>query len=132
MLFFAYYYPKDHYGDQKYKTQFKKDEIVETAASYDKYEDYAMIYNKNYIVDGCQMNKGVNFIENENIKNTTLKYTLSGSTVENKDYSYLDGDKHFEQETEWTFASQSAQAFRNHERIDQNFYTTELIVVVED
>ncbi len=128
----TYYYPKDHYGNQKYKTQFKLNELVKTSASYDKFEDYAMVYSKNYIVDGCEMNKAVNFIENENIKNTTLKYTLSDSTVKNKDYSYLQGDKRFEQETEWTFATQSAQAFRDHDVINQEFYTTKMVVVVED
>lgn len=128
----TYYYPKDHYGDQDYKTQFKKDELVKTSASYDKYDDYAMLYSKNYIADGCDMNKQVTFIENENIKNTTLKYTLSSNTEKNIDYSGLVGDKRFEQQTAWTFAEQSAQLFRDYERINQEFYTTELVVIVEE
>ena len=125
------YYPKGHEGDPKFRRHFDQNEVCDTIGSYDKYDDYAMIYNKNYIVDGCYMTKGVNFIEDENIKNTTLKYTLSGSAVENINYSYLDGDKRFEQETAYTFAQQSGQKFLTCERETNKFYTTKITIVTD-
>lgn len=121
------YYPIGHEGDPAYRRFITKP--CETTASYDKYDDYTMIYNKNYIVDGCYMTKAVEFIENEAMKNTTLKYTLSGSDVENKNYSYLNGDKRFEQETAYTFAEQSGQKFFTKERETKKFYTTKITVI---
>ena len=123
------YYPRGHEGEPEFRKHFDQNEVCDTIASYDKYDDYAMIYNKNYVADGCYMTKAVNFIESENIKNTTLKYTLSGSEVENIDYSYLDGDKRFEQQTAYTFAQQSGQKFFTREREEKEFYTTKITIV---
>lgn len=120
----TYYYPKEHHGEQEYKKAINTKQLVEAEANYDKYEDYVMVYNKNYEVNGCYMDKMVTYIDNPNIKNVTTDLTVaegsSGKITDDNDGTDYRGKI----KTAYTFAEQTGAAFTNHEKVNLKFYTS--------
>ncbi len=121
----TYYYPKDHHGEQDYKQVINTKKLVEAEANYDMYDDYVMVYSKNYEVDGCYMDEMVNYIENDKIKNVTTELTVAegsaGKITGTDDTDYTGKIK-----TAYTFAEMSGAAFTNYERVNLKYYTSQV------
>ena len=120
----VYYYPKEHHGKQEYKMRIDPSTLIEAEANYDSYEDYAMVYSKNYEVDGCYMDKMVTYLENPKIKNVTTSLTVAeGSAGKLKDGDEDATDYRGNLETAYTFAELSGAAFTGCNRINTKFFT---------
>ena len=110
----SYYYPTDKYGDQKYKKCF--DTSKKEAVSYDKYDQYQMIYSKNFEVDGVTGNS-YEYGDGSN----SLEITRQGGVQSNPNMGK--GHKHIVQDTMYTVGQLTGDNFCRYDFIEREFYT---------
>ncbi len=112
-----YYYPRGHEGEQGYKVRIKDKTIVEEEASYLKYDNYQMNYNKNYEINGITGNN-VTFGDGNN----TLKWTLQDGENQATFGTAKTGHTLISQQG-YTFADVSSHDFQRCDILNRKFYT---------
>lgn len=112
----SYYYPRGYEGVQELKVIVDNVETMDVA--YEKYDDYTMVYSKNYEVPGVTGNT-VEYGDGNN----TYKATLQGGKQSAPNMGKAITDHHVKQETYYTFASKSSHDFVRRDVVERKFYT---------
>ena len=110
----SYYYPVGKEGQQKYKKCINSTKLEDVA--YDRYDDYTMVYSKNFEVDGVTGNS-YEYADGNN----SFEVTRQGGVQEAPNMGK--GTHHIKQDTYYEVGQLTADNFTRYDRLERKFYT---------